>query len=402
MRRLFAFAPAARAALRAALRPAGGCVVLVTCGRTEVYSAAPRERLEDAVLAAAGLPCPLAETPCPPPGARQNVTAETLSAPPGARQNVTAETLSAPPGARSAPSAGQGAPFAPAGGAFPFCFYEGAAAEEHLFALAAGLRSMLAGEDEILGQVRAAYEESRAAKDAAGLGAPFQAAIACGKRVRAETAISSLACSVATLAAAEVAAFGAERVFMIGATGKIGGAVLKNLLSKGLRVAATVRSHAYFAAAEGAEAVPYEERYARLDGADAVVCCTASPHAVLEADKVRRALRTPRPRLFIDLAVPPDIEEGVGALPLCRLVGIDGFAAAAAENNAKKAGDIAKAGEIVRECLRGFAASCAARRLLARPSALSPAEREALLRLRRADPAVFVRAVRSRLAEEGI
>lgn len=380
MRRLFAFAPAARAALRAALRPAGGCVVLVTCGRTEVYSAAPRARLEGAVLAAAGLPCPPAETPCPPPGARQNVTAETLSA----------------------PSAGQGAPFAPAGGAFPFCFYEGEAAEEHLFALAAGLRSMLAGEDEILGQVRAAYEESRAAKDAAGLGAPFQAAIACGKRVRAETAISSLACSVATLAAAEVAAFGAERVFMIGATGKIGGAVLKNLLSKGLRVAATVRSHAYFAAAEGAEAVPYEERYARLDGADAVVCCTASPHAVLEADKVRRALRTPRPRLFIDLAVPPDIEEGVGALPLCRLVGIDGFAAAAAENNAKKAGEIAKAGEIVRECLRGFAASCAARRLLARPSALSPAEREALLRLRRADPAVFVRAVRSRLAEEGI
>lgn len=383
MRRLFAFAPAARAALRAALRPAGGCVVLVTCGRTEVYSAAPRARLESAVLAAAGLPCPPAETQNAPTKAR----------------GAAAETQNAATEVQGAPSAGQGVP---AGGAFPFCFYEGAAAEEHLFALAAGLCSMLVGEDEILGQVRAAYEESRAAKDAAGLGALFQAAIACGKRVRAETAISSLACSVATLAAAEVAAFGAERVFMIGATGKIGGAVLKNLLSKGLHVAATVRSHAYFAAAEGAEAVPYEERYARLDGADAVVCCTASPHAVLEADKVRRALRTPRPRLFIDLAVPPDIEEGVGALPQCRLVGIDGFAAAAAENNAKKAGEIAKAGEIVRECLRGFAASCAARRLLARPSALSPAEREALLGLRRADPAAFVLAVRSRLAEEGI
>ena len=353
MRRLFAFAPAARAALRAALRPAGGCVVLVTCGRTEVYSAAPRARLESAVLAAAGLPCPPAETPC-------------------------------------APSAGQGAPFAPAGGAFPFCFYEGAAAEEHLFALAAGLRSMLAGEDEILGQVRAAYEESRAAKDAAGLGAPFQAAIACGKRVRAETAISSLACSVATLAAAEVAAFGAERVFMIGATGKIGGAVLKNLLSAGVLVTATARSHDFSAQAEGVLSVPYAERYACLRQADCVVCCTASPHLVLGLDGLKAAFADGKPRLLIDLAVPPDIDPRAGGLAGVRLIDIDGFRAAAAENNQKKREAAVRAAALAEECLLDYRAGEACRRLADRLAAHP--DREALYRLRKCDPAAFLRA----------
>ena len=70
----------------------------------------------------------------------------------------------------------------------------------HLFELAAGLCSMLVGEDEILGQVRTCYEYARSLGATNGLDAPFQAALACGKKVRTQTHVSSMACSVATLA----------------------------------------------------------------------------------------------------------------------------------------------------------------------------------------------------------
>ena len=326
VREKYAFSAGVRAALCAALA-AGGCVPLVTCNRTELYFGGAAEE---------------------------------------ARRALSAFCDPAP---------------------FTLC---GEGAERRLFLLAAGLLSMLVGEDEVLGQLRDSYEFARLRGATAGLDAAFQAALSCGKRVRAETGISSFACSVATLAANAVFSFGAKQVLMVGATGKIGGAVLKNLLSAGVLVTATARSHDFSAQAEGVLSVPYAERYACLRQADCVVCCTASPHLVLGLDGLKAAFADGKPRLLIDLAVPPDIDPRAAELPGVRLIDIDGFRAAAAENNQKKREAAVRAAALAEECLLDYRAGEACRRLADRLAAHP--DREALYRLRKCDPAAFLRA----------
>lgn len=326
VREKYAFSAGVRAALCAALA-AGGCVPLVTCNRTELYFGGCAEQ---------------------------------------ARRALSAFCDPAP---------------------FTLC---GEGAERRLFLLAAGLLSMLVGEDEVLGQLRDSYEFARLRGATAGLDAAFQAALSCGKRVRAETGISSFACSVATLAANAVFSFGAKQVLMVGATGKIGGAVLKNLLSAGVLVTATARSHDFSAQAEGVLSVPYAERYARLRQADCVVCCTASPHLVLGLDGLKAAFADGKPRLLIDLAVPPDIDPRAANLAGVRLIDIDGFRAAAAENNQKKREAAVRAAALAEECLLDYRAGEACRRLADRLAAHP--DREALYRLRKCDPAAFLRA----------
>lgn len=327
VREKYAFSAGVRAALCAALS-AGGCVPLVTCNRTELYFGGAAEEARRALSAF-----------CDPA---------------------------------------------------PFTLCGGEEAERRLFLLAAGLLSMLVGEDEVLGQLRDSYEFARLRGATAGLDAAFQAALSCGKRVRAETGISSFACSVATLAANAVFSFGAKQALMVGATGKIGGAVLKNLLSAGVLVTATARSHDFSAQAEGVLSVPYAERYACLRQADCVVCCTASPHLVLGLDGLKAAFADGKPRLLIDLAVPPDIDPRAAELPGVRLIDIDGFRAAAAENNQKKREAAVRAAALAEECLLDYRAGEACRRLADRLAAHP--DREALYRLRKCDPAAFLRA----------
>ena len=109
--------------------------------------------------------------------------------------------------------------------------YNGDKAVEHLFRVAGGLDSMVIGEDEILGQTKAAYF---LAKDENAVGFEmnviFQAAIACAKRIKTETVMSKTSVSVATLAANEAAKLSEKvSVLVIGASGKIGIAQMKLL-----------------------------------------------------------------------------------------------------------------------------------------------------------------------------
>ena len=71
----------------------------------------------------------------------------------------------------------------------------------HLFEVASGVQSMVVGENEILGQVKEAYDIAFSKhKTGPILNKAFQSAIATGKRARAETAISRGAYSVSSIA----------------------------------------------------------------------------------------------------------------------------------------------------------------------------------------------------------
>jgi glutamyl-tRNA reductase len=224
------------------------------------------------------------------------------------------------------------------------------AAALHLFRVAAGLDSLVPGEGEILGQVRAAHES----------GAPgllldrvFRQALHAGRKVRAQTAIGESPASVSSAAAAL-----AEQVFgeldgrtvvLVGA-GKISEQAARNLLTRRARIAfvanRTLDRADELAQRFGAEAIPLERIGEQLAHADVVVSSTSAPGYVLDAATVDGARRG-RQLLFIDLAVPRDLDPAIHDLDGCYLYDIDDLEAIVSETLAGRRSEATRAESIV-------------------------------------------------------
>lgn len=203
----------------------------------------------------------------------------------------------------------------------------------HLFRVSAGLDSLIPGESEILGQVRAAYD---AVRPGPFLDRVFQQAIALGKRVRTETAIGESPASVPAAAAALAhQVFGelrGRRVLVVGA-GRVGELAAGSLAARGATIAYVANRSRETAAALAArfdgEAIGLDEVPGRLADVDVVVASTGSPAALIGAADIPSRRR--RPLFFIDIAVPRDVDPAVGKLEGCYLYDIDDLEAVVSE-----------------------------------------------------------------------
>jgi glutamyl-tRNA reductase len=213
-------------------------------------------------------------------------------------------------------------------------FYEhaGDAAAEHLLRVAAGLRSQVVGEAQILGQVR----DTLAAAEAAGtiadeLRALFTAAVKTGKRARAETALGRADISLATVAiqAADELLGGLRGVSALvvgaGRTSRLCAHLLRQHSIGALTLANRTPALAADLAREvSARTVALDQLGDHLAGADLIVCATAAPYPILTEDLVAlEHTSAARPLVILDLAVPPDVEASVGGLPNVTLVTLD-------------------------------------------------------------------------------
>ena len=227
------------------------------------------------------------------------------------------------------------------------------AAALHLFRVAGGLDSLVPGEGEILGQVRAAYE---AGATGPVLDRLFRQALSAGRRVRVETAIGESPASVPAAAAALAQqVFGeldGKRVLLLGA-GKISEAAARNLVSRGAGIAAVAnRTPAHgdeLARKLGARALPLDSVAAELEHADVVVSSTSASGIVLERETVAAALRARRGRslLLVDLAVPRDLDPAINELDGCFLYDIDDLQAVVAETISGRRSEAARAEKLV-------------------------------------------------------
>jgi glutamyl-tRNA reductase len=225
------------------------------------------------------------------------------------------------------------------------------AAALHLFRVAAGLDSLVPGEGEILGQVRAAYES---VEPGPLVDHVFRQALAVGKRVRTETAIGESPASVSSAAAALAAqVFGdlrGRRVLLVGA-GRIGELAASNLASRGAEIAfvanRTLDTAHELAQRFGGKALTLDEIAERLGEVDVVVSSTSAPGPVLHASGVPAKRRTPL--FFIDIAVPRDLDSEIGRLDGCFLYDIDDLEAVVAETLAGRRAEAERAEELVAE-----------------------------------------------------
>lgn len=221
-----------------------------------------------------------------------------------------------------------------------FRIYQGQKAAEHLFRVTGGLDSMVLGEDEILGQIRTAYNTAREEQSADYyINALFQRALKSAKRIKTETCLSKSSVSIATLSAAQAVQFreGEKKVLLLGATGQMGSLIAKNLSGrKDIRLFAAVRRRCPAVLMENAAQIAYGERYSYIDQADIVISATASPHYTITYEACRAAVKTQKHRLFLDIAVPNDIDPDIALLEGAQLRNIDYFQEIANEHMNQK------------------------------------------------------------------
>jgi glutamyl-tRNA reductase len=212
-------------------------------------------------------------------------------------------------------------------------------AVSHLLTVAAGLDSMVVGEDQILGQVRSAIKlASEHGTAGRVLGELGRLALRTGKRARAETAIGRAGLSLLS-AAVELAAgrsgtdaLAGRRVLIVGAgsMSALAAATAARSGAASIAVANRTREHAERVAASVGTAAAMvsglADLPAALAAADVVVSCTGAAGPVITVDVVSAALAAraaPDPLVIMDLAMPRDVEPGVADLPGAVLIGMD-------------------------------------------------------------------------------
>ncbi|MBE7719858.1 MAG: glutamyl-tRNA reductase [Lacrimispora celerecrescens] len=241
--------------------------------------------------------------------------------------------------------------------------YSGESAIGHLFKVACGFDSMVLGEDEILGQVKEAYQASKDQGSADyEMNVLFQRAVTCAKRIKTDTNLSRTPLSVATLVANEVFRFekedGDKHVMVIGMTGKMGNTITKNILSKpGIQVTGTVRSHNSGLMLEVKEdrvrVVDYKDRYQYMDEMDIVISATLGPHYTVTCEELSEQVIPGKKRLFIDVAVPVDMDPEIGEMEGLTLYDIDYFETLSRNNTEIKLKELDRAKVIMEEELDG-------------------------------------------------
>ena len=259
--------------------------------------------------------------------------------------------------------------------------YEGFQCTLHLCRVACGMDSMVLGEVEIIHQVKSAYLMAKELGACDGeLNIAFQGALAAAKAVATESDTTRLPVSVGTLSAREAVNFirnggidpkrgdarsdvagcnndidgctdtaNAEKtngghVLVVGATGKIGSIVVKDIadLAPDIEIVGTSRSHysadEIFGRHQQIRIEDYSRRYELAAWADVIISATASPHYTFVRDELAEAVKMqPKRRLFLDLAMPKDIDPAVSDVDGCVLRDIDYIRTLSRENNESRA-----------------------------------------------------------------
>ncbi len=203
---------------------------------------------------------------------------------------------------------------------------------DHLYNVVSGLNSMILGEDQILGQAKEALEWAQAVNGCGKyLTKMFREAITFTKKIKTKYKISETPLSLSSTAVKQIKRqfpndYDQKKILIIG-SGKMGTLALRYMKAEGFQNPyMTNRSYHQMdncqTIHENVKRIHYEDRYAYLEKMDVVISATASPHIILRADKIKKRQK---PLTIIDLALPRDIDQEVGTLPMIELLTIDHF-----------------------------------------------------------------------------
>lgn len=242
--------------------------------------------------------------------------------------------------------------------------YEGNMAVRHIFMVASSLDSMMVGETQILGQIKAAYKTATAySSSGAILNRLLHKTFSVAKRVRTETGIGDHAVSI-SYAAIELAKkiFGSledKTGLLIGAGEMAEMAVeylVKHKVKKIIIANRTFERAVELAVKFKGDAIRFEETSDYLKVADIVVSSTGSPGYVVLKKQVKEIMpgRKNRPIFFIDIAVPRDIDPEINRINNAYVYDIDDLKGVINENIDDRKKEAVKGERIVDEAVIQF------------------------------------------------
>ena len=178
--------------------------------------------------------------------------------------------------------------------------------------------SVIKGEDQILAQVKSAYSEALENEHSSKfLNIIFNKAVELGKKFRTKSMIAHNALSLEAISLKFIKSkfpnIENKNIFIIG-IGELAQDIL-TLLTKEQLKNIYIANRTYHKAEQIKKKfdivniIDYKEKYDEMIKADVIISATSAPHIVVEYDKFVPKMREDKDYLFIDLAVPRDVDE---------------------------------------------------------------------------------------------
>lgn len=196
----------------------------------------------------------------------------------------------------------------------------GEEASEYLFKVACGFFSVIKGEDQILAQIKKAHATALEEKTPSKiLNTVFNKAIDLGKKFRTESKICHNALSLEAISLKfikdSIGFLSDKKVFILG-VGDLAQSILYLLVKEGVKNI-TITNRTYHKALEiksifDVDIVSFEEKLQTVPENDVIISVTSAPHLVLRTNDLQPLLNKDKKYLFLDLAVPRDIEQSLG------------------------------------------------------------------------------------------
>ena len=224
----------------------------------------------------------------------------------------------------------------------------------HLFEVCSGFHSKILGEDQILGQVKDAFEEALNIKAVSlELHRLFQEAITCGKRFRKEAKLFEIPVSSASIVVNEAINHNCTKFMLLG-YGEVGQLTMKYLLSHKIDVVYLVVRNKKIKEEihDGrVKVINFEDKNNYIDEVQCIISCTSAPHPVVRKEDINEN----GDRLIIyDLSVPRDVEKEVALLHRTEVYNIDTISRIDDENKRLRKEKMEENKHIMRKYLKEY------------------------------------------------
>jgi glutamyl-tRNA reductase len=232
---------------------------------------------------------------------------------------------------------------------------EGHEAYEHLLKLAAGLDSLVVGEEQILGQVKSSITAARKAKaSGTNLNTLFDKAVRVGTRVRNTTGINQGSVSIGSmavkLAEENIDDLKSKHVLLIG-TGEAASLVAKSLKKRNVEFFVTSRTYERskaFSETVGGKPIKFEDALANFKSVDVLFVATVAPYFLVTYERIKNAMDTKKKGMMIlDLSNPRTVDEKVATISNIKMFNLDQIAEMVDKNMRNRVGEVSSAEKII-------------------------------------------------------
>lgn len=201
----------------------------------------------------------------------------------------------------------------------------------YLFKVCCGYFSIIKGEDQILAQVKNSYIKAFEEKNTTKLlNVIFNKAIELGKKFRTKSLVANNALSLEAISLKVLKnslKFLEDKKVLILGVGDLAKSILYLLVKEGIKnitiTNRTIHKAQVLQETYNVDVISFDKKNEEIGISDIIISATSAPHLVIKKDEIEKYLIKDKEYIFLDLAVPNDIDEEVSTLKKVSLITLD-------------------------------------------------------------------------------